>query len=105
MVMIALMKSPDHVHPPLVKAMVKGDEAVVELALRSSGEFDGQINPWKKIKPMYTNKMRYTTVLTPFSYDQPSIFEEKHSFRRTFGIDLLGSLVSPAASETISVPT
>lgn len=58
MIMIAFIKWPDDVQPPLVKAIVKGDEAVDELALRSSGEFEGHMIPWKKIKPMYTNRMR-----------------------------------------------
>lgn len=56
--MIALMKSADQVQPAAVKAMVKGEEAVSELALRRSGELEGQMMPWKKIRPMYTNKMR-----------------------------------------------
>lgn len=55
---IALMKWPDHVQPPSVKAIVNGEAALFDAALRSSGEFDGQISPWKKIKPRYTKRMR-----------------------------------------------
>jgi hypothetical protein len=32
--------------------MVNGEEATLESALMSSGEFDGQIIPWKNINPM-----------------------------------------------------
>lgn len=52
------MKWPEDFHPALVNAMVKGDEATFEVALRSSGEFEGQMIPWKKIRPMYTKSIR-----------------------------------------------
>lgn len=43
--MMALMKWPDHVQPPSVKAMVNGEAALLEAALSSSGELDGHISP------------------------------------------------------------
>lgn len=52
MVIKTLTKWPDDFHPALVKAIVKGEDAVFELALRSSGELEGQMMPWKKISPI-----------------------------------------------------
>jgi len=47
-----LMKSPDDFQPAFVNAMVKGEEATFEVALRRRGESEGQMSPWKKIRPM-----------------------------------------------------
>lgn len=52
------MKCPDVFQPAWVSAMVNGDEADFQDALRSSGESDGQMMPWKKINPMQTKRIR-----------------------------------------------
>jgi hypothetical protein len=51
-------KCPDHFHPAFVNAMVKGEDATFEPAFSNSGESAGQIIPWKKMRPIYTNRMR-----------------------------------------------
>ena len=48
----ALMKCPDDFHPASVKAIVNGKGATFESALRSAGESEGQMRPWKNINPM-----------------------------------------------------
>jgi len=47
-----LMKSPADFHPACTNPMVNGEDATLESALSSSGAFEGQIRPWKKMTPM-----------------------------------------------------
>tara|TARA_R110002060_G_scaffold2874_5_gene4684 strand:- start:613 stop:792 length:180 start_codon:yes stop_codon:yes gene_type:complete len=50
--MTLLIKFPAPAQPALFKAMVNGEEADFDAALRRSGEFDGTMRPVKNTMPM-----------------------------------------------------
>lgn len=56
--MIAFTKWPAVFQPASSKPMVNGEEATTEFAVRSCGESEGHISPWKNDIPMKTNRIR-----------------------------------------------
>lgn len=47
-----LTKSGEDFHPACWNAIVNGDEAIFDVALRSCGESEEQMMPWKNIIPI-----------------------------------------------------